>query len=262
MDEVSNDTNDVTRDVTSSSQHLSSSLPVRDIVAVIESPHDDRNTMMKLSSGTNLQDLGSKPGYFIRGHHKTASLPPRSTVQSADCLVKASVDDSASSGVEALQTRSRSLSETQAGSFSVKKIVTAIERGNLVDEIPEIDDSDVFHRAKSSPGESGRKKSASSFLQFGDSSKEKDLGENCVAGRLGFYVGDSEKPPPLKIMTWCGTANSNNNNASSPASSPHFKDPYSPASLAPIKETPSSKRPPPYPTDFLHVIEKVGVQLF
>jgi len=67
LDDVSND---VTR---GSSSTLSTLLPVRDIVAVIESPQED--TMKKIASGTNIQDLDSKPDRFVRGHHKTASLP-------------------------------------------------------------------------------------------------------------------------------------------------------------------------------------------
>ena len=256
-------TNDVTSATGSSPVKITPSVPVRDIVAVIESPQDDVNNLLRLSSGTNLKKLGSKPSNFIRGHYKTASLPPRSNVESSDCLVKVSADASVIQESEDSHSRNRSYSETQASSFSVKKIVTAIESGNLQDGSGDDDNCEVFHRSKSVPGGGGRKMASSSsfvaeFPPVGESVLE---GPSRASAASTFYIGDTEMPPPSRIMSWCGSANSNNNNSTS---FPHFAPTAnkSPSSFrSPQDSTPADRkntsRPPPYSPDFLQVIEKV-----
>jgi len=134
----------------------------------------------------------------------------------------------------------------------VKKIVTAIERGNLTDEIPEDEDVDVFQRDKCGPEQNEGRKTGSSctISPNNESSMDKLVEQETPRCSTGFYIGDTKSPPPSIIMTWCGVANSNNNNASQQECS---------QLLTPIKESPSGVRPPPYSPDFLHVIEKVIV---
>ena len=245
-------TNDVSRGAT-----VAASVPVRDIVAVIESPQEGRSKLVSANS-TEFQD--SKPGNFIRGHHKTASLPQRSTVATADCRVHTAGDDCVIGLANQRQSRSRSFSETQAGLFTVKKIVTAIESGNLAVESGEVGSSDAVRRSTSISGESGAKKTSCSsfvtgFATLGESTMEdaEDL-PSCPAT---FYIKDSQKPS--KLTTWCSAANHNNNNSlsiRSPISDRQFALKDATEALSPIKESSNGKFPPHSP-DFLQVIEKV-----
>lgn len=133
--------NDVTKRVSSEVAvktggiKIPTSIPVREIVAVIESPAADATKLARLASGTNLKSMGGSE--FVKGHYKTASLPPETESLGSETVspVLSRRDSSVSS------TRDRSFSETQT-SLSVKKIVTAIESGNLQDS--DADERPIF----------------------------------------------------------------------------------------------------------------------
>ena len=187
------------------------SISVRDGFTVMKSPPPSNSKVKAPSSA------------YVKGHHKTASLPPASLAtpsphQNAPPIQRSTPSES---------SRVRSLSETQGGSFSVKKIVTAIEKGGLHEE-----GAEGLHRSLSMPP--GAKKFAS---PVSIASRFSPVGERSPTS---FFIGE--------------TANLNNNNSTFPSTA-HF----SAISLRKKSSTKkSSKHKSHFAPEFLQVIEKVG----
>nr|CAB3262627.1 uncharacterized protein LOC100180990 [Phallusia mammillata] len=252
-------------DVAPESPTLKAPVPVRAIVAVIESPCDDTVPIMQV-------DEDSQKPVFVKGHHKTASLPPTSM----DIDVPKAVDPP-NTDESLMGPRSRSFSETQA--FSVRKIVTAIEsrQDPSTGEIRVRPEGEGIQRTMSMPSSRRHQTSpltpsgsSCAFVPVAEVPMETDDAENAAKGDSQFYIGDrqaSPKPNP----------NSNNNN-NSPASemapesfviSPPFSLTSSPAKpIAPKLDMTKAeegeeaiRRSGPLSPEILQVIREVGMQL-
>jgi len=206
------------RDPVMSQSSCKSSVPVKAIVAVIESPTTDVNQSVAGASFKTQAGASSDKSSYVKGHHKASSQTP------AD--VSALQSQQAPSETEANRTsRSRSLSETQA--FSVRKIVTAIESRNSPDlkteEAKSSHDADGLHRSMSMP--SSRRKvvspvtnaaSSSCFMPVAETVVEAECESDPASGPTTsnvsqFYIDGDLLSKPLELSA---NANGNNNLAS------------------------------------------------
>ncbi|CAK8686511.1 unnamed protein product [Clavelina lepadiformis] len=187
---------------------IKASVPVREIVAVIESPTEDL-TKVHDGSGSSEESESS----FVKGHHKTMSLPPANF---APVPVTPPRND------KDLLSRSRSYSEAQAKALSVKKIVTEIESRYGSDATSEeAKPGDVtIHRTMSMPNT--RRKIGSPcvptcvFVPVREALCEVDdvVSEQPEAqAKSCFFIGDSQPAfSAPDVAPCCGVTSNNNNN--------------------------------------------------
>nr|XP_002120412.1 uncharacterized protein LOC100180990 isoform X2 [Ciona intestinalis] len=171
-------------------------VPVRQIVAVIESPIEDSQEIASKIAAKVQIPPEVEP--FIKGHHKSPSLPPSELTDPPQ----------PTPSTDAPMSRARSFSENQA--TSVKKLVTQIESRYSPDvSLPE-DEGCTILRTMSMPSSKRRSISPipSSFVALDEDAAEQGEAPQPDTGS-SFYIGEQEPK-----QAWGENNNNNNNNNS------------------------------------------------